>query len=329
MQDDVEDRDVSRRMTQLDEQIESIRARMWKGEYHEAIERKLHEAHNRAIQQGDMALQGQALRLLGTLAYLVMNLEQARTYINRAQALALRLKDTAEMLALGANLGFIYRAQGDAHAAIRHFQPFVDKLEMVEITPNLVRPAATVLGRYTVCLVLVHEYAEAEKRLRQLEPIMARYDVEKNPEEAAAFRAYIAFCWASVHMERGEYKAARYHCDQLAASNRLLGRPADRVLTDLMYLRLTLLPPGSDEAKEMAWRNLLATVQPFLIEKTPPTVLHHIAQYGFLEEADYYAVHGLPQWAQRCAEQALRLFERIDHAAMIAKTRAFLDGLGQ
>lgn len=316
-------------VAEIDQQIESLGVRLWHGDYDHDVEQALQDAHERAASLNHLPLQTQALRLMGSLAYLVMNLEQARLYINKAQALALRLKDTAQMLSLGANLGFLHRAQGDPQAAIRHFQPFVDKLDLVEIKPGLVRPATTVLLRYIVCLVLAHEYDEAERRLGQAQALMAQYDSSRHPDEAAGLRAYLAFSRASVYMERGDFERAREQCDAFERANRDLGRPADVVMTNLLYMRLDVLTDQPPEQQEMAWRNMLVTVQPFLARPPQKTVLHHIAQYGFLEEADYYAVHGKPQWARRCAEQALAIFQRIEHQEMIARTQAILAGLDE
>jgi len=316
-------------VAEIDEQIEVIRSRLWQGHYDEEIEQTLHEVHERASSLNHLPLQTQALRLLGSLAYMVMNLEQAREYTNKALALALRLQDTAEMLMLGARLGFSYRAQGQPEIALEKLQPFVDKLDLIEVTPHLVRSAVSVLLRYIICLLLVHDYERAEKRLQQVDLLMERYDTRQYPAEAVAFIALLAYSWATVHYDREDHETAHEYCVAFDFATRKLGRQEDVVLVNMLYLREELLTDQPDEQKELAWKNMLVTAQPFIVEPPHQATLHHIAQYGFLEEADYYAVHGQPNWGRRFAEQALYIFKRMEQEEMVAKTLAFLADLNK
>lgn len=312
----------------IDQQIEAVRARLWQGDYAAENEAILSHAHKEAVKLKNAHLQIRVMRLLGTMAYIVMNVEQAKTYLNKALGLALRLQDTAEMLNLGASLGFLYRGRGDPQEAVRRYEPFIEKLDLIEITPQLTRSAVTVLLRYVVCLVLVHDYEQAQIRLEEAQRILKRYD-ETNitPEDALGFRSYCAYSWAVIYMAQGEYGLAGEQCQEYDDVNRRLGSFTDRLLGRLLLLRLELLTVSDEESREQRWCNALVTFQPYLVHPKHHTILHHLGLFGFLESADFYREHGLPQWARRSAEQALAIFRILAHEEMIAKAQAFLDAL--
>ncbi|MCA9913616.1 MAG: tetratricopeptide repeat protein, partial [Anaerolineae bacterium] len=233
----------------LNQQIETIRARLWQGDYDTQHEVILNRTHSEAVTLRNLPLQIRSMRLLGTLAYLAMNLDQARTYINRAMALAMRLQDTAEMLTLGANLGYIYRGKGDPQEAVRRFTPFIEKLDLIEITPQLSRSAVTALLRYVVCLVLSHDYDQAQTRLQQANQILKHYDeTDLTPEESLGFSAYSAYARAVIAMARGDYDSARVQCQKYDDANRRLGRYSERLLGRLLLLRVELFTEPDEEA---------------------------------------------------------------------------------
>ncbi len=313
----------------LDQQIETIRARLWQGGYDSRHdEMLLNQAHEEAVKLKNTRMQIRVMRLLGTFAYLVMNLEQAQTYLNKALALALRLQDTAEMLNLGANLGILYRGRGDPQEAVRHFAPFIEKLDLVEVTPELARSAVTVLLRYVICLVLVHDYEQAQMRLEEASEILKQYDrTDITPEEALGFRSYSAYARAVIYMSRGEYDRAQQQCQEYDDVTRRLGSFPERLQGRLLVLRLGVLTAPDEEIRERRWLNALTTFQPYLIHPKHHVILHHLGLFGFLESADYFREHGLYGCARRCAEQALEIFRIVERDEMIARAQAFLDKL--